>query len=354
MYVQFAVEEGGTLVSKAIRIVGLAMLIGAMALPGVASDQGQKKKKNSNIEDIGNRDINKGSINFMSLEKEIALGRQLASEVEKQSRLITDPALNEYVNRIGQNLVRNSDSKVPFTIKIIDSDDVNAFALPGGFFYVNSGLIQAADDEAELAGVMAHEIAHVAARHGAEQASKGQLIDIASIPLIFIGGGIGYGVRQAAGILVPMTFLKFSRKAEEEADYLGMQYLYKAGYDPSAMVRFFEKLQAKEKAKPGSVSSLFSTHPPTAERIRLVQQNIETILPAREEYVETTSEFDRIKSLLAHVENQKPAEDENKPSLRRPARKPVPADPDDKAPQPDDDQRPTLKRKPANKYSATF
>lgn len=317
------------------------MLITAMAMPGLAKDQDAKKKKNSNVEDIGNRDINKGSINFISLDKEIALGRELAAQVEKESRLTADPALNEYVNRIGQNLVRNSDAKVPFTIKIIDSDEINAFALPGGFFYVNSGLILAADDEAELAGVMAHEIAHVAARHGTEQASKAQLLDIASIPLIFVGGAVGYGVRQAAGLLVPMTFLKFSRKTEEEADYLGMQYMYKAGYDPSAMVRFFEKLQAKEKAKPGTVSSLFSTHPPTAERIHRVQENIELILPPREEYVETTSEFDRMKSLLARVENQKPAEDENKPSLRRPSRKSAPApDPDDQ------DERPTLKRKP--------
>lgn len=342
------------MISRTIRALGVAILTAALALPGAASDQNQqKKRKNSNIEEIGNRDINKGSINFISLEKEIALGRQLAAEVERQSRLITDPTLNEYVNRVGQNLVRNSDSKVPFTIKIIDSDEVNAFALPGGFFYVHSGLILAADGEAELAGVMAHEIAHVAARHGTEQQSKGQLLDIASIPLIFVGGAVGYGVRQAAGLLVPMTFLKFSRKAEEEADYLGVQYLYKAGYDPSAMVRFFEKLQAKEKAKPGSVSTLFSTHPPTTSRIHLVAQHIETILPDREQYVETTSEFDRMKSQLAQMQNERPAEDEKRPSLRRKTKPPAATDEDENSGKSDkkdsqstDDPRPTLKRKP--------
>ena len=325
-------------------IVAMALL---MTVSGIAQDQ--QKKKNSDVDNIGNRNINKGSINFTSLEKEIALGRQLSAEVERQSKLLTDPQVTEYVNRIGQNIVRNSDAKVPFTIKVIDSEEVNAFALPGGFFYVNSGLILAADDEAELAGVMAHEIAHVAARHGTEQQSKGQLLDYASIPLIFVGGAIGYGVRQAAGLLVPMTFLKFSRKAEEEADYLGMQYLYKSGYDPSAMVSFFEKLQAKEKAKPGSVSTLFSTHPPTADRIQLVNQNIESVLASREEYVETTSEFDQMKAHLSSIENAKPAENESKPSLRRRTKRP--SDPEaepEPTSQPNDDgaDRPTIKRKP--------
>jgi beta-barrel assembly-enhancing protease len=328
--------------------LSIAILAAVLAVPGFAKDE----KKNSDVDNIGNRNINKGSINFTSLEKEIALGRQLAAEVEREAKLLNDPEITEYVNRIGQNIVRNSDSKVPFTIKVIDSEEVNAFALPGGFFYVNSGLILAADEEAELAGVMAHEIAHVAARHGTEQQSKAQLLDFASIPLIFVGGPVGYGVRQAAGLLVPMTFLKFSRKAEQEADYLGMQYLYKSGYDPSAMVSFFEKLQAKEKAKPGSMSNLFSTHPPTADRIRLVKENIESVLEPQAQYVETTSEFDRIKNQLAKLENSKPPEDENRPSLRRPAKRtPYPDDEETTTtttspPTPADDERPTLKRNP--------
>jgi predicted Zn-dependent protease len=315
-------------------------LIITLATAGLAGD---KKKKNSDVENIGVRDINKGSINFISLDKEIALGRELAKQVEKESKLLDDPVINEYVNRVGQNIVRNSDSKVPFTIKVIDSDEVNAFALPGGFFFVNSGLIAAADDEAELAGVMAHEIAHVAARHGTEQASKGQLFQFASIPLIFVTGGIGYGIQQAANLLVPLTFLKFSRGMEEEADYLGVQYLYKTGYDPSAMVRFFEKLQAKEKAKPGSVSKLFSTHPPTGDRIRKVGDAITTIIPDAPQYVETTSEFDVVKSRLAGLQNQRHTEDEKRPTLRRQTR---PPDADEgTAPTKDDDERPTLKRK---------
>lgn len=349
------------------RVLGVMILTVAIAALGFAENP--KKKANSDIENIGNRDINKGSINFISLNKEIEMGRELARQVEEQSKLVKDPIIDEYINRIGQNIVRNSDAKVPFTIKVVDSDEVNAFALPGGFFYVNSGLILAADDEAELAGVMAHEIAHVAARHGTKQESKAELLNIASIPLIFVGGPVGYGIRQAAGLLVPMSFLKFSRKSEAEADYLGVQYLYKSGYDPSAMVRFFEKLQAKEKAKPGSVSSLFSSHPPTADRILKVQDTIETILPPAERYVETTSEFDRIKTILAKAENEKTPEDASRPSLRRKTRTPTTDDgdsndsPDEERPTlkrkspeqtdspptstPNDDQPPTLKRKPA-------
>src|SRR5499433_3853814 len=290
----------------------------------------KNKKKNSDVDNIGNRNINKGSINFISLDKEIAMGRQLAAEIERQVKLIEDPTINEYVNRVGQNLVRNSDAKVPFTIKVVESDEINAFALPGGFFYVNSGLILAADDESELAGVMAHEIAHVAARHGTEQASKAELINFASIPLIFMGGVGGFALRQAAGFLIPMQFLQFSRKDESEADYLGLQYLYKTGYDPGAAVSFFEKLQAKESAKPGSVSKMFSTHPPTGDRIEMSKKNIELILPDKDQYVVTTSEFNQVKGLLAQLENRRPSPEEaNKPSLKRKTPRPDPNSKDD-------------------------
>jgi predicted Zn-dependent protease len=290
-----------------------------------SNEKSKGKKKNSDVDNIGNRNINKGSINFISLEKEIAMGRQLAAEIERQVKLIEDPTINEYVNRVGQNLVRNSDAKVPFTIKVVESDEINAFALPGGFFYVNSGLILAADDESELAGVMAHEIAHVAARHGTEQASKAELINFASIPLIFMGGVGGFALRQAAGFLIPMQFLQFSRKDESEADYLGLQYLYKTGYDPGAAVSFFEKLQAKESAKPGSVSKMFSTHPPTGDRIEMSKKNIEMVLPDKEQYVVTTSEFNQVKGLLAQLENRRPSPEEaNKPSLKRKTPRPDP------------------------------
>lgn len=337
------------MILRVSRFLLTAVLLVTAAMPLSADDK--KQQKNSDVENVGNRDINKGSINFTSLEKEIALGREMAAQIERDVKLVQDPAVNEYANRVGQNIARNSDSKVPFTIKVIDSGEVNAFALPGGFLYVNTGLILAADDEAELAGVMAHEIAHVAARHGTENASKAQILDWASIPLIFLGGGVGFGLRQAAGILIPMQFLKFSRKAEAEADYLGVQYLYKAGYDPSAAITFFEKLQAKEKAKPGTMSKLFSTHPPTGDRVVKTKENIEQILPGQEEYVVTTSEFLKIKALLKQRENRLANEDENRPSLKRKTHgsdaghgnDPKKKD-DDPAGDPDPD-RPTLKRR---------
>ena len=302
-----------------------------------SKSKSKSKKKNSDVENIGNRNINKGSINFFSLEKEIQMGRQLAAEIERQVKLVEDPTINEYVNRVGQNIVRNSDAKVPFTIKVVESDEINAFALPGGFFYVNSGLILAADDESELAAVMAHEIAHVAARHGTKQASKAELINFASIPLIFMGGVGGFALRQAAGFLIPLQFLQFSRGDEAEADYLGLQYLYKTGYDPGAAVSFFEKLQAKESAKPGSVSKMFSTHPPTGDRIEMTKKNIEQILPDKEQFVVTTSEFNKVRTLLAQLENRRPSQEEaNKPSLRRKTQRPDVNGDDDKGGNPKD------------------
>src|SRR5512140_2102751 len=245
-------------------------LVVAIALVAPSSFAADKKK---DPDEIGNRDVGKG-VNFYSLEKEIALGKQLAQEVERQAKIIDDPVIAEYVNRVGQNLVRNSDAKVPFTIKVLDSEEVNAFALPGGFFFVNSGLMLKAETEAELAGVMAHEIAHVDARHGTKQATKGTIANFATIPLIFMGGWTGYGVRQAASVLVPVGFLKFSRAFESEADMLGLEYMYKTGYDPTAFVDFFEKIQTLEKRKPGTMAKVFSTHPMTDDRIKSAQKNI--------------------------------------------------------------------------------
>ena len=303
-----------------------------------------KTGSRDDVEAIGNRDIGKrGFGNWYSLEGEIGIGKQLAQQVEATAKLVQDPVINEYVNRIGQNLVRNSDAKVPFTIKVVDSDEVNAFALPGGFFYVNSGLILAADEEAELAGVMAHEIAHVAAHHGARQQTRGNWLNIGSIPLIFVGGGLGYGLQSLASLALPLTYVSFSRTFEAEADYLGVQYMYKSGYDPQAFVTMFEKLQAKEKKKPGTLSRAFSTHPQTPERIGKSQEEIAKILPARAQYTVTTSEFDDVKARLAALENRRKVTDDkdtNKPTLRR-------ASTDkskDKDSKPEDD-RPTLKRR---------
>jgi predicted Zn-dependent protease len=300
--------------------------------------------KNSNVEDIGNRDINKGSINFTSLEKEIALGRSLSAEIEKQVKLVSDPEVTEYVSRVGQNIVRNSDAKVPFTIKVIDSEEINAFALPGGFLYVNSGLITTADEESELAGVLAHEIAHVAARHGTEQQAKATIADFARIPLVIFSGGLAQLVYNVYGLVVPLQFLQFSRGAEAEADYLGVQYMYKTGYDPASFISYFEKVRAQEKKKPGKLSKIFSTHPPTADRIEKSQKNIATVLPDRDEYVLSTSEFDKIKAKLIALDNARkpaPGEDSKRPTLKRR----TPTDDGSDESQPSDDDRPTLKRR---------
>jgi Putative Zn-dependent protease, contains TPR repeats len=290
---------------------------------------------------IGKRDINKGSIDFYSLDREVKLGRQLAAEVDRTAKFITDPVINEYVNRIGQNIVLHSDAKVTFTIKVIDSMDVNAFALPGGFLYVNSGVLLAADEEAEVAGVMAHEIGHVAARHGVEQASKGTLAQYLSIPLIFVGGPLGAVVQNVANLAVPLTFLKFSRGAEEEADRLGLQYLWAAGYDPRAMLSFFEKLKAKEKKEPGKLAQVFSTHPTTGDRMEKARLLL-TRFPDRDEYTLTTSEFQMVKSKLLATYNNQKLENKGKaaPTLRRKPRQDDPASGDDSVP-----DKPTLKRK---------
>ena len=270
---------------------------------------------------VGNRDIGaRGLGNWYSVDTEIKMGKMYATEIEKSTKFITDPVVEEYVNRIGQNIVKNSDCKVPFTIKIIDSDEINAMALPGGFFYVNSGLILNADEEAELAGVMAHETAHVCAHHAVREQTRMNYAQLSTIPLIFIGGWTGYGIYEAAGLAVPMTFLKFSRDFEAQADYLGVQYMYRAGYDPQAFIAFFEKVQALEKRKPGMVAKAFSDHPQTPDRILHSQEEIARILPARDEYTVTTSEFDDIKARLARIENKRrltDTKDKNKPSLRR-------------------------------------
>jgi beta-barrel assembly-enhancing protease len=268
---------------------------------------------------IGKRDINKGSIQFYSIEKEVAIGRQLSAEVDRSSKIINDPIVTEYINRVAQNIVLHSDSKVPFTIKVVDSQEVNAFALPGGFLYVNRGLLEAADNEAEVAGVIAHEISHVAARHGMEQASKGELFNYLSIPLIFFGGIGGYAIRQGLGLAVPLTFLKFSRGAEKEADRLGAQYMWAAGYDPNALITFFEKLQAKNKKKPGTLSKLFSTHPMTGDRITEVRELVARF-PERGEYQLSSSEFGQVKSRVLAISGAARGSGQdgsNRPTLKR-------------------------------------
>jgi hypothetical protein len=291
--------------------------------PGEALDPHIKKGSEDDVDAIGTRNIGgRGVTNWYSTNWEIGTGKQYSMEIEKSAHLITDPVVVEYVNRVGQNIVKNSDCKVPFTIKIIDSDEINAMALPGGFFYVNSGLIMAADEEAELAGVMAHETAHVCAHHAARGQTKVNFAEIASIPIMILAQGsyAGYGIYEASQLAIPMGLLEFSREYEAEADWLGVQYMYRAGYDPQAFIQIFEKLDALEKHKPGTLAKVFADHPQTPDRIAHSEEEIATILPARPDYMVTTSEFDDIKARLARIENRRKLNDKgnsNAPTLRR-------------------------------------
>lgn len=320
----------------------LAVFLSALLLSPPVALAGDDKK---DVSKIGERDVG-GGLNLWSLEREIALGKQLAQQVEQTARLVDDPVITEYVDRVAQNLVRNSDARVPFTVKVIDSEEINAFALPGGFFFVNSGLILAADEEAELVGVMAHEIAHVTARHGTKQATKGQIAQWAMIPLIIFGpvGWAGYGIYQGLNFGLPIAFLKFSRDAEREADFLGIQYMYKAGYDPTSFIAFFEKIRERERKSPGSVPKIFSSHPPTGERVAKAQKEIAELLPAREEYVITSSEFDQVKHRLAQLMAGRKIEDaeSDRPTLRRSERQ---KDEKDKGEE-EEEEPPVLKRRP--------
>jgi predicted Zn-dependent protease len=272
-------------------------LTAALAAVLLAFGAAAKQKPKLGPDDIGSSDPGKG-VNLYSMDREIAIGRQMAQEVDLESRLCDDPVVTEYVNRLGQNLARNSDARVPFTIKVIDSDEVNAFALPGGFLFVNTGLVRRADNEAELAGVLAHEIAHVAARHGTKQATRGELIQYGMMPLVFFGGETGYLIYQAASLAMPIEFQHFSRGMEMQADQLGLEYMYKTGYDPVALVDFFEKIGSQEKRNPGLLARAFSSHPMTGARIRNAQKVIQNDLKPEPEYVLDTSEFQKVRNRL--------------------------------------------------------
>jgi len=313
---------------------------------------------------IGKRNINTGLIAKMSgsTEKEVRMGREAAAEVDRQAKFVDDPVITEYVNRVGQNIVLHSDAKVPFTIKVIDSDEVNAFALPGGFFYVNKGLILAADNEAELAGVMAHEIAHVAARHAVENQTKASLLEYAALGgSIFLGGIPGMIYQNTAGIGLLGIFMKFSRGAEEEADRLGVQYMYAAGYDPGAMATMFEKLEAKNKKKPGFISRAFATHPAPPDR-RASALSLAARFPEHEEYVISSSEFQRVKNRLLRLSNARAstagaiaAGDDNgapgRPTLKR--RTPTPDDSTTTTPDGTDQQQKSTEAPPKLKKTDT-
>lgn len=335
------------------RILAAAIALNFTSYYAFAGDDPKK-----NPDAIGNRDVG-GGINFYSLEKEIALGKQLAQEVERQAKIIDDPVIAEYINRVGQNIVRNSDAKVPFTIKVLDTEEVNAFALPGGFFFVNSGLILKTETEAELAGVMAHEIAHVACRHGTKQATRGDLMQIGAIAAsIALGGWTGYAIRQGMGLAIPLGYLQFSQEFERQADKYGLQYMYKAGYDPTAFVDFFEKIETLEKKKPGAFSKVFSTHPMTDARIKAAQAEINSPeFKPKPEYVVTTSEFNDVRARLAMMHNHRLVDknaDPSRPTLRRNTGNGTgPVDSTSPAGTSTDDDRPTLKRRDSGSGSGS-
>jgi predicted Zn-dependent protease len=306
----------------------------------------------NDVNAIGDRNVgcNRGLGNWYTLDSQVRMGQEFAQQVEQTSHLITDPVVNEYVNRVGQNLTRNSDSKLPFTIKVLDVEEPNAFALPGGYRFVTAGTLLMADDESELAGVMAHEIGHVAACHAARGATRSTMAQLAMIPVVIMTGGLaGIGVNQAANFGIPAIFSKFGRNFEAQADYLGVQYAYKAGYDPNGMINFFEKLQALEKRRPGFAMKLYGDHPQTPDRITKSQQEIGTILPPREQYILNTSDFEQAKKRLALImkhRQPKDGKDEQKPELRRTAGDNTPNQ-NDKPQSDKNDDRPVIKRNPS-------
>lgn len=292
----------------------LSALILATAL-AAATYAGDKKKDDPS--QIGNRDVGKG-VNFYSLEKEMALGKALAQQVQRQAKMVDDPLLSEYLNRLCQNLGRNSDAQVPLSCQLIDGEEPNAFALPGGYIFVYTGLIKIADEEDELAGAVAHEIAHVAARHMTRQATKNEIANMATVPLsVLLGGWTGYAARQGAGLAIPMTFLKLNRADESEADYLGVQYMYAAGYDPNGALSIFEKIESLRKTKPGLMARVVSTHPMDADRIRKTQEEIQQILPDKPEYVVSTSEYRAMRDRLISLGDRRKTDDQDgRPRLR--------------------------------------
>ncbi len=321
------------------------LLVLALFWPVLALRADSKKK---DVNEIGNRRVAHKSI--ISQEKEIQAGKEYASEINQSAKLITDPVVNEYVNRVAQNVARNSDLTIPLTVRVIDSPEINAFALPGGFLYVNTGLLLAAEEEDQVAGVMAHEIAHVAARHWASQMTKSTLAQLAMIPLMIVpmSYGVYYGVVEAWMNGVPLAFLKFSRNAEAEADYLGIQYMYKAGYDPNAYVGFFGKIIEEDRRRPGTIPTVFASHPPTPDRILKADQEIKEILPKKNQYLVSTSEFDDVKARMQTVisNRKKGQKGDSGPTLKkRETAEKTTTDTGEKPKDEGDDKPPVLRRR---------
>jgi len=308
---------------KVCVIIAVLMLAISVFAPQAAAG-----RKNGDVENIGNRRISGGRVykilpNIISLEKEIQLGRELAVEFEQTAMLIQDRVVSEYIDRLTQNIVKHSDAKLPFHVKVVDTEEVNAFAFPGGYFYVNSGLILEADNESELVGVIAHEISHIIARHASARMSKSQYLEIAAIPAMIFGGyWAQMALQNGFGLAVNLELLGVTRESEREADQLGVQYAWNAGYDPNGFVTFFEKLAAEEREKPSRLAGWFRTHPSTEDRI-MASMNEQRFLPEKDSYIINTSEFDRIKARLLSVQKARMSDEERdinepkRPTLRR-------------------------------------
>jgi len=295
---------------RRFRIVEYIVLLAALFPNSVVA-----KNKKNDPEEIGNRDIGKG-INFYSLAREIELGRQMSRDVEFEFRVLDDPLVTEYVDRLGQHLVRSSDVKLPVTIKVLDSESVNALTLPGGFLYVNAGLILATQSEAELAAALAHEISHVAARHATRQATLATIVDYASLSLIFVSGQAGFLAREATRLAWPVGLSKFSRVFESEADFLGLQYAYRAGYDPTAFIDLFERLESTAHPKRSAIVRLISTHPTFSSRSRTIAANINKVLRPKPEYLVNTSKFDEVRVHLQSIYQRRHERDSGSYRLR--------------------------------------
>ena len=304
------------------------------------AEKDPKKLAKYDVEHIGRRGIGHG-FNIYNRTRERQLGASLAAAFDHNTKVITDPVINEYINQLAQRIVRNSDAEIPFIIKVIDAGDIpRAYGLPGGFLYVDSALLLAAESEAELASLMAHEIAHVAARHATRALTRKNLYSFGG-SLSLLAGPIGIVLQDAGGVAGPLTVKKFSRESEYEADLLAIEYAYAAGYDPEALLSALEKLHAMEATRgnvfdkvPGAhfashvpfhdrIARGFSNYPLMEERIHRLQSEITAFLPDRKDYILDTNEFQDVKahliSLRGPLQIRQHSENENPkaPVLRR-------------------------------------